>query len=317
MTFQHTKHMRALLPVLLVIGAAAAAGFPQAEIASGDLRARLYLPDPAAGYYRATRFDWAGVIPSLQYKGIEYFGQWFPRYDPKLHDSIVGPVESFDPIGYDQAKPGGTFLRIGVGLLRRVDEKPVNNFFTYEIADGGKWTSRPGKDRVEFTHDLPGVYLYQKTVRLEGGKLILDHTLRNTGKQLLETDVYNHDFYMIAGLPSGPEITVQFPFEPRPTQELKGAVEVRGKQLAYTRELQGRESVYSELEGFGPNASDYDMRVENRQARAGVHQTSDHGMSKLHFWTIRSTVCPEAYTHIRVEPGQEFRWRVAFEFYTL
>ncbi|HTS63277.1 MAG TPA: hypothetical protein VMH28_14725 [Candidatus Acidoferrales bacterium] len=309
-----------MLPLFIALGAAAAADFPQAEIASGDLRARLYLPDLATGYYRATRFDWAGVIPTLQYKGIEFFGQWFPRYDPKLNDSIVGPVESFDPIGYDQAKPGGTFLRIGVGLLRRPDEKPFNNsvnFVTHEIVDGGKWTSRPSKDQVEFTHDLSGVYLYRKIVRLEGNKLILDHALKNTGKELLETDVYNHDFYMIANLPSGPDITVRFPFEPRPNQDLKGAVEVRGRQLAYTRELQGRESVYTELEGFGPAAKDYDIHIENRQARAGVHQTSDHGMSKLHFWTIRSTVCPEAYTHIRVEPGQEFRWRVAFEFYTL
>jgi hypothetical protein len=313
--------MRAMLPVLLVIGAASAADFPQAEIASGDLRARLYLPNAETGYYRATRFDWAGVISSLQYKGIEFFGQWFPRYDPKLHDSIVGPVESFDPIGYDQAKPGGTFLRIGVGLLRRPDDKPFNNnfnFITHEIVDGGKWTSRPTKDRVEFTHDLAGVYLYRKWVRVDGDKLILDHALKNTGKDVLETDVYNHDFYMIAGLPSGPDITVQFPFEPRPKPELKGAVAVRGKQLVYTREIAaGRESVYTELEGFGPSAADYDIRVENRQARAGVRQTSDHGMSKLHFWTIRSTVCPEAYTHVRVEPGQEIRWRVAFEFYSM
>ena len=309
--------MRELLIFTALIAAAAAADFPQAEISSGDTRARLYLPDPANGYYRATRFDWAGVIPTLQYKGIEYFGQWFPRYDPKLHDSIVGPVESFDPIGFDQAKPGGTFLRIGVGLLRRADERPVNNFFTYEIADGGKWTSKPGKDQVGFTHDLAGVYLYRKTVRLEKDKLILEHSLRNTGKEVLETDVYNHDFYMIGGRPSGPEFTVQFPFEPRARQDLKGIAAIRGKQLTYLREPVRNESVFTELDGFGPTAQDYDMRIENREAKAGVRQTSDHPISKLNFWTIRSTVCPEAYTHVRVEPGREFQWRVVFEFYTM
>jgi hypothetical protein len=57
--------------------------------------------------------------------------------------------------------------------------------------------------------------------------------------------------------------------------------------------------------------------VENRAAKAGVRQTSDHGISKLHFWSINTTVCPEAYTHVRVEPGKEFRWRVQFEFYTM
>jgi hypothetical protein len=309
--------MRFVLPLFAVMTAAQAAEFPQAEISSGSLRARLYLPDSTAGYYRATRFDWAGVMPSLQYKGVEYFGQWFPRYDPNLHDSIVGPVESFDPAGYDLAKPGDTFLRIGVGLLRRPDDKPVNNFHTYEIANGGKWTSRPAKDHVEFTHDLPGVYLYRKIVRLDGDKLILEHSLKNTGKDVIETDVYNHDFYMIGGLPSGPEVSVQFPFEPRASQDMKGITVLQGKKLAYTRELAAGESVYTEMDGFGPSASDYDIRVENREARAGVRQTSDHGMSKLHFWSIRSTVCPEPYTHVRVEPGKEFRWLVTFQFYSL
>jgi hypothetical protein len=309
--------MRRLLLFPMMAALAIGADFPQAEISSGDLHARLYLPDPETGYYRATRFDWAGVIPSLTYKGIEYFGQWFPKYDPKLHDAIMGPVESFDPIGYNQAKPGDTFLRIGVGKLKRVDEKPVNNFFTYEIADGGKWSSKPSKDRVEFTHDLAGVYLYRKVVVLDKDKLILEHSLKNTGKDLLETDVYNHDFYMIAGKPSGPEFTVQWTFEPRTQQDMKDVVVLKGKQLVYTREFQPRESINVDLEGFSDAARDYDIRVENRAAHAGVRQTSDRGMSRLHFWSINTTVCPEAYTHVKVEPGKEFRWRVAFQFYTM
>jgi len=308
--------MRTLLLILAPI-CAAAADFPQAEISAGQIRARLYLPDPENGYYRATRFDWAGVMPSLKYKDVEYFGQWFPRYDPKLHDSIVGPVESFDPIGFDKAKPGGTFLRIGVGLLRRPDEKPVNNFATYEIADGGKWTTRAARDHVELVHNLKDVYVYRKVVRLYKDSLILEHSLKNTGKDPLETDVYNHDFYMIGGLPSGPAVTIQFPFEPHARQDLKDMAAIHGKQLVYQRELVARESIFTEMDGFGAAPTDYDMRVENREAKAGVRQTSDRGISKLNFWSIRTTVCPEAYTHIRVEPGKEFHWKVVFSFYTL
>jgi hypothetical protein len=296
-----------------------AAEFPQAEISGGGVRARIYLPDPRSGYYRATRFDWAGVIPTVLYKNHEFFGQWFPSYDPNLHDSIVGPVESFDAIGYDQARPGGTFLRIGVGVLRRDDERPLNNFTTYKIVDGGKWSSRAAKHRVEITHALAGVYLYKKTVRLDSKNpiLILEHSLKNTGKETLETDVYNHDFYMIGGLPSGPDVTVTFPFETRSTADLHGLAEFSGKQMKYNRELTGNQSIMTDLEGFGPTAKDYDIRVENRSAKAGVRQTSDHPISKLRLWSIHTTVCPEAYTHVKVEPGKEFRWRVAFEFYEM
>src|SRR5580658_6425139 len=117
---------RILLTLAVAIAAAHAADPPQAEISNGVLRAKLYLPDAANGYYRATRFDWSGVVASLEYQGHKYFGVWFPKYDPKLHDSITGPVEEYrtgiSALGYDDAKAGDTFVRIGVGLLKKPAE---------------------------------------------------------------------------------------------------------------------------------------------------------------------------------------------------
>ena len=40
-------------------------------------------------------------------------------------------------------------------------------------------------------------------------------------------------------------------------------------------------------------------------------------MAKLVFWSIRTTVCPEAFIDLRVEPGQEVKWNINYEFYTL
>src|SRR5579872_7477587 len=80
------------------------AQFPEAWLSNGEIKARIYLPDPVRGYYRATRFDWSGVIASLEYHGHNFFGQWFDHYDPHIHDSISGPVEEFRtgnaPLGY-------------------------------------------------------------------------------------------------------------------------------------------------------------------------------------------------------------------------
>ena len=61
---------------------------PEAEIANGLLRAKIYLPDPQKGYYRGTRFDWSGVIHSLEYNGHDYYGPWFTKTDPKVIDFI-------------------------------------------------------------------------------------------------------------------------------------------------------------------------------------------------------------------------------------
>ena len=93
---------------------------PQAHISNGQIKATLYLPDPERGFYRSTRFDWSGVIASLEYNGHQYYGPWFTGSDPSVRDfvyrgadilvsaqsGVVGPAEEFQrPQGYSTAKP--------------------------------------------------------------------------------------------------------------------------------------------------------------------------------------------------------------------
>jgi hypothetical protein len=300
---------------------------PQAEISNGVVRAKLYLPDAGNGFYRGTRFDWSGQVASLEYQGHNYWGQWFPRIDPKQHDNIMGPVEEFltddAGLGYAEAKTGENFVKIGVGAIRKPEEQRFHQYNTYEIADHGKWTVRKSADRVEFTQELPDTlgyaYVYRKTLRLTKGKpeLVLEHSLKNTGKKTIESTVYEHNFYMLDGQPTGPDVVVKFPFEVHAEADLRGFAETRGKEVVFLKELQARQSVQSLLEGFGDSPKDYDIRMENRKSGAGVRQTSDRPIERINFWSIRTTACPEAYIHVKAEPGKTFTWRIAYEFYTV
>jgi hypothetical protein len=267
------------------------------------------------------------VISSLQYKGHEYFGQWFEKYDPKLHDAIMGPVEEFRTndagLGYADAKAGETFIRIGVGVVRKPDEPQYQTFKTYDIVNNGKWSVKKAADNVEFTQQLTDssgyAYVYRKVVRLTRGEpqLVLEHSLKNTGKKAIETAVYDHNFFVIDGTPTGPEFTVTFPFELRGTRELKGIANLRGGQLVYNREIEKGESIITELQGFGTTSFDYDIRIENRKARAGVHIVGDQPLAKVVFWSIRTTLCPEPYIHFNIPPGGEQTWKLTYDFYTL
>ena len=307
--------------------AAGAADYPEAQISNGILRVKLLLPDARNGYYRGTRFDWSGAISSLQFKGHEYFGKWFDRYDPKIHDAIMGPVEEFLTrgmgLGYDEAKVGESFVKIGVGAVRKPEEQNFHQFQTYDITGNGKWTITKGADFVAFTQELSDTlgyaYVYKKIVRLAPGKpeMTLEHSLRNTGRKTIETSVYEHNFYMLDHQPAGPDYSVRFPFDVHPKADLHGAAAAQGKQFTYLRELQHGQSVFTEMTGFGDSPRDYDIRVENRKAGIGVRQTSDRPLAKLVFWSIRSTVCPEAYIDLKIEAGQEARWKINYEFYTL
>ncbi|MFB3904089.1 MAG: hypothetical protein ACE15E_11600 [Acidobacteriota bacterium] len=317
-----------LLAIIPMLTSLCAGAFPEAQISNRAIRARFYLPDPERGYYRGTRFEWSGIIHSLQYQGHEYFGVWFPRYDPKLHDAITGPVEEFRTgeasLGYAEARPGETFVRIGVGTLRKPSEAAYRVFGTYEIVDPGNWTVKTGSDRIEFVHTLqhPAGYAYEytKVVRLEGDRpeMVIEHRLKNTGTLPIETSQYNHNFFVIDGQPTGPDAVVVFPFEARAGRDLGDKARVSGKQLTYLRELQlGGESVFTEIEGFGRTPADYDFRIEHRKAGAGVRFSGDRALSKLVFWSIRTTLCPEPYVDIQVAPDQETSWQIKYEFYTL
>jgi hypothetical protein len=315
--------MKAWVIVLLMFSQLATTEFPRAEISNARIRASLYLPDAQTGYYRGTRFDWSGMVSSLIWNGHEYFGPWFERHDPRIHDAITGPVEEFltgdSALGYAEAAPGGTFVRIGVGAVRRPSEAAYRRFDTYEIVDPGVWTVTKSSDRIELVHELRDTngyaYVYRKRLRLIGDTLVLEHSLRNTGTKAIATSVYNHNFFTLDRQPTGPDLVIRFPFAARAARPLNDPAELRSPELVFLRPLEPRQTVFSEIEGFGATAKDYDFRIENRRTGAGVRITGDRPLSKLLFWSAATTVCPEPYIDASVEPGKESTWRITYEFY--
>jgi len=305
------------------------ASYPEATISNGLVKAVVYLPDAEKGYYRGARFDWSGAVGCLAYKGHTYFGVWFARYDPYLHDSISGPVEEFrssdglSSIQYEEAKPGEPFLKIGVGVLQRIDKSPYSFGRRYPLLNGGTWTSHTKKDEVSSEQKLQSeigyAYTYTKTLKLARHKpvLLLEHMLKNTGTKTIDTQVYDHDFFMLDGTPTGPGMVVRFPFEPKAAGTLKYGSEIDGKEIVYRRELSAKpvEAASSFITGFSNTAADYDITVENTKTGAGVEQTADVPMAQMNFWSIHTTICPEAYIHLVIPPGKTARWTIRYRFY--
>ena len=318
------KNTFSLALALLLAIAGSAQTFPEAAITNGLIRARLYLPDTATGYYRSTRFDWSGVIPSLEYKGHSFFGQWFPRYAPTINDAIMGPVESFAPLGFDQAGAGGVFTVVGVGVLTRPDSNRYTPFRYYPIRDAGVWRVRTMKNAIEFRQTLDGQayhYVYTKSVSLVKGRpeLVITHALRNTGTQPISTDVFDHNFFVTDSSTLAPGIVLKFPF-PLTADGISGQADlaaVGGDSISLLRPFGQRESIYAILHGYSDSARDYDIRLENHLTGAGVHITADRPLSKLAYWGSIHTLCPEPFIHVSVAPGDTFTWTLRYEFYTL
>jgi hypothetical protein len=294
---------------------------PEVTITNGLISARILLADKENGYYRGSRFDWSGAIASLEWNGHSYFGQWFERYSPTKHDAILGPVEAFDPIGFERAKPGENFIKIGVGAVVKPDDSGYNFLRSYEISNHGQWKWKAHVNQVQFFHTLTEKntgYKYRKTLRLVKGKpqLGIAHSLRNTGQAKIETKVYNHNFFVIDNQSTGPGFAVTFPFSLPATKEQPNEfVKFSGTELLFVKELGRRNVSLKDLVKEG--TADYRFRIENRRTGAGVQITGDRPVTKLVFWAAGKTLCPEPYIDIAVEPGKEITWSITYDFYTV
>jgi hypothetical protein len=159
--------------------------------------------------------------------------------------------------------------------------------------------------------------VYTKTLKLDAHApvLFLEHALKNTGTSTIDTEVYDHDFYRLDDAPTGPGITVRFPFEPKAAQPLANGARIDGKQIVYGQELESGQSVFSPLTGYSGNVSDYDFFIENAKTGTGVEQSSNAPIARLVFWSVRTTVCPEAYIHLIIPPGHTAHWTIRYRFY--
>ena len=305
-------------------------------ISNESLKMTLHVPDGAKGYYRGTRFDWAGVFESIEYRGCNYAEPWFESYSPTMHDAVCGPAEEFGPIGFDEAAPGGRFLKIGVGMLERMDDGPYDRFRLHPIAEAGERTVSQSEDSVIFTHRLESPsgygYEYSKEIHITGkDSFRISHSLKNIGTIGLRTDVYNHNFFTLGLLETGPGRTLDFPFSPDGDWRAEySEVGFSDKGIRFTRTLREGESVFTGnlhqaapapsgcipaiLEPVcSPNAFELCESATGR----GVVASCSEPMTRAVFWANHRIACIEPYIDVSLELGHEFRFHIDYKLLSL
>lgn len=326
-------------PENVVPAAATLAAAPQAKISNGVVSAVVLLPTGANPFYRGTRFDHGGIVASLTYKGLEYYGLWFDATATNVRDyvfhegkivtslntGIMGPAEAFDvnePPGWAEAGPDGRFLKIGVGMLRKpADGANYSSFRLYEVADPGRWTATPSRDAVAFTHTLSDTatgygYIYRKTIRLVPGKpqMRIEHSLTNTGSKALATTMFNHNFLTLGGAPAREGFTVRVPYAIKSARPPKAdAARIEGDKVVYLRSLVDGEAVSTALDGFGPTAADNLITVTSPSG-AGYSVQGDQPLASAALWSIRSNVSAEPFVTLKAEPGQTVSWSSTYTY---
>jgi hypothetical protein len=332
------KSAAALAVAYLICLQQAQAQVPQAEIHNKALKVTIDLPDAQNGFYKGVRFEGGGsAIADLEFAGHHLYRPWFSSTDASVPDftykdgeivagtnsAMSGPAEEFQAgIGYADAAIGGTFLKVGVGILRKADNNPYRFATHFDVVDGGKWTVSKTSTSVTFTQVLGGAdsdygYVYTKTIRLVGNtsQLVIEHHLKNTGKLPIATPLYDHNFLTIDGLSVGKSYTVAAPYDLKPTRPADSKfVNIDGKTATYIADLQGQDRVSFGLQGYSGDVKDYDFTITNKAAGVEVRIQGDHPVTNATVWSIRSILAVEPFIQVQADPGKEFDWSYTYTY---
>jgi hypothetical protein len=306
--------------------------FPHVQISNGLITAQVYPPGEKQ-LYQGTRFDHAGVLFHVTYKGQDYSSYWFDRfvidpgdeskYPPGVQHaccSVSGPVEEFAPVGFDEAGMGGRFLKPGIGVFKRTSDK-YDQFPTLPVLNEGQRAFKAAKNGARFTQDLDDPesgygYSYVKTVTLVPGKpqMTIAHVLKNTGKKNIVTTVYCHNFLTLSLGSEHMVITAPFVWSAeKPLQpEL---VKLDGKTIRYIAPIPKGVTTMSLMNGFGDRVSDYDFTVANSKTGFGQRIRADQPVAKINMWSIITTYSLEPYIAISLKPGESKRWTYTYDFF--
>lgn len=220
---------------------------------NGDLSAVIYMPQgikpDEPTYYLASRFDHGSMIGNIQrttrnpetgetYKHTLYGGgQWRVPHDPYWPESGIGLASEFGVgddgafcnyrcgwfqvnevtngvLGYQEAKNGESFLKIGVGELIKgscptcdsTDDFKFNS--PYKFATPPVWRVEKDSKSNSVTLEQEAVlnqygFILRKEIKLKDDELLVKSTLTNIGRVPFATAWYSHHFYTCDNHPVG------------------------------------------------------------------------------------------------------------------
>jgi len=282
-------------------------------------------PVDSAGFNVASRFDRAGmVVAARSADGSSYFGPIVDpqQHDPTIDDHVAGTAGEFGrdaPLGYEQADPGDTFVKIGVGVLRRVNDKPYFFRDNYPLVDAGQWEIESGGDRLTMTQTLDGPggwsYVYRTRVELlenEAG-FAIHRTLTNTGDQRFVTDHYCHNFIVLDGQPISPDYRLEL--TPRHVvaedRKVAGWVSFDGHHLRLTHPLTSGRALWLPLQY---SATDDDRwRAAVTIGQSGVVCEQEPAPDRVVVYVKDPYMSVEPFIDIDLEPGRSMTWTARYE----
>jgi len=222
-------------------------------------------------------------------------------------------------LGFKEAKIGGWFHKIGVGLLKKTDSA-YNFSKKYELQPATfNLTSTTNKLLIDCHSKIVNGYGYilTKTIELQENSFSMHYLLKNTGNKTIITDEYVHNFMAINNASIGKSYMLKFPFQLQPTlfeETINPAQKVTIGTNDFTFKDTPKEPFFfSNLSGN--EQVDAAWELVHLDHKVGIRETGNFKTDKINLWGWGHVISPELFFKIKVLPNQAIEWTRGFEIF--
>ncbi|MBR8535893.1 hypothetical protein KDU71_10025 [Carboxylicivirga sediminis] len=283
------------------------------------------MPDEHNGYYRSTRFDWSGMIAQIEYGEHEFLQSWQMYngtanggvHDPLVPGTGTGTAEEFrNPLGYDEAKVGEPFVKIGVGVLQRASQEPYFWDYPYKIIKPGKWDIHTEDNCIVFKQNLVTdfgyAYEYEKEIRLTDDKAELEiiHSLKNCGDKKIDANPYCHNFFCFDKNFIGQDYKIVFSDKVEPVDKFDSRISFEENEIKINVIDFKSEWIGGHIKC--KNAQEYFVVNSNTSTSVKVIEDKKCGPFFIYLWKL--ALCTEPMIEFTLDSGQSFTWKRKYQF---
>ncbi|WPJ96749.1 hypothetical protein SH580_03395 [Coraliomargarita algicola] len=282
-------------------------------------------PNAVDPYYQGLRFSPIANVLRVVMDGHDYL------YSPVEHNPIKhngGLAMEFDlayrqgefgPPGYDDAKVGDAFMKVGVGTLRRGREDPYRFFDNYEVIELAQTSVEWQSTSAVFRQVLPVVngygYSLESSVELEGHRVIITHQLTNTGTHSFSTRNYAHNFIHFDDVTTAVGYQLKLPFDV-PADIPKPAIEQEGGLLSVVSEITPKMKAADAFIDELPESYSGALQLVHSASSLSVGIETTPQASKIIMHVNPLYICPEQFINLELASGETVQWSRAYSFYS-
>ena len=291
---------------------------PESNFVLTSDRLSVEIAQPGTAY-AGTRFDWTGFITQITLDNQHTF--CVPEdYRPGQGSGGIGLCNEFgidQAIGYESAKPGEPFPKLGIGLLTRLDKPDYSFWYPHQIAQRFPIHFSHDSSSAEFIVEPVNCRGYaarlNKRLRVNGNALEIKYELANTGEHDLVTTEYVHNFVGIDQKPFGPEYKLTFPYSP----VIETPSEMNSILIVDENHLRQKEKpdkpFYARLLGFSENDQPQ-WELLHQPSGVSMREYADFPPCRIAVWGTTHVISVEVFINIDLKPGESMHWTRRYEF---